>query len=173
MSAAAFRSMTAFGDYLLSSYQEAPEERILLRRFDGGYDFPDGLAGFLWALTQCAAENPHTAERLLQGFERWNINAGDDSLRLWLQEHREPVAWDILEGGNAGRAAVLLPEKPDEAGHILSGMVERKKETGCFRIYPRGRKQFFLPSFLRGSTGIAFVLLRCAELSAGSYPYHA
>jgi hypothetical protein len=42
-------------------------------------------------------------------------------------------------------------------------MLERKKETGCYQVFQRGRKQYFLPAFLRGSTGIAWVMLRYAE----------
>ena len=35
---------------------------------------------------------------------------------------------------------------------------------GCVQIFREGRKQYFLPGFLRGNTGIAWVLLRYAEL---------
>lgn len=175
MSAAAFRSMAGFGTYLLDTYPDPPEERVMFRRFDGGFDFPDGLTGFLWAVRQCAAEERETAERLLRGFERWNIDTEDDSLCLWLQEHSKPnpVFRDTLEDGNAGLAAVLLQGASTEgagalslekAGCILSGITERKKETGCWRVYRKGRKQYFLPAFLRGSTGIAWTMLRYAEL---------
>ena len=83
-----------------------------------------------------------------------------------------PEKTDILEGGNAGLAAILLLDKRkqelqtesrEKAGRILFSMLERKKETGCYQVFQRGRKQYFLPAFLRGSSGIAWVMLRYAE----------
>ena len=57
----------------------------------------------------------------------------------------------------------LQTESREKAGRILLSMLERKKETGCYQVFQRGRKQYFLPAFLRGSTGIAWVMLRYAE----------
>ena len=80
---------------------------------------------------------------------------------------------DVLEGGNVGLAYALLREAETkdgfsdplwEAGRILCRTVRRKTEAGCYRVFPSGRKQYFLPAFLRGTTGIAWVMLRYAEL---------
>lgn len=178
MSAAAFRSMAAFGTYLLDAYPQPPAERILFRRFSGGLDFPDGLAGFLWALRQCRNEDSETAERLLREFESWKAEENEEQALAALKRCIEtagkgtPEKTDILEGGNAGLAAILLLDKRkqelqtesrEKAGRILFSMLERKKETGCYQVFQRGRKQYFLPAFLRGSTGIAWVMLRYAE----------
>ena len=167
LSAACFRDMASFGEYLLKAYPEPPAERVIFRRFDGGFDFLDGLSGFLWALRACRDENPERADRILTGFQSWPMDQKADKLRRILSEPSSEKGTDCLEGGTAGSAAVLLSEAADglseeqieKAGVILRKMVDRKKKAGCYQVFREGRRLYFLPAFLRGSTGIAYVLL--------------
>ena len=185
MCRACFLTLASFGEYLIRKYPQPPDERIISRRFNGGFDLKEGLAGYLWALKQCADEDPERTERILEGFSAWNIpDAGDDHAVLkQLLTGNAPEGetgtgsadaayilneTDCLENGNAQRAAALmldsragraLKERFDEAGIILKQMTERKKERGCYQIFGRGRHSYFLPAFLCGNTGIAFTML--------------
>ena len=179
MAAYAFRSMAAFGEHLLESYPDLPEERILSERFGGGFDFHNGITGLIWAIRQCTACDPETAGRLLRGFEGWKL---EDSYGKAIARLKQLGATakdgslaqtDVLAGGNAGLVAVLLLEAEkgsksaellEKAGRILYRMVQWKTESGCYRVFHQERKQYFLPAFLQGSTGIAWVMLRYTEL---------
>ena len=167
LSATCFRDMASFGEYLLKAYPEPPAERIIFRRFDGGFDFPEGLSGFLWALRACRDENPERADRILTGFQSWPMDQKADELRRIMSGPSSEKGTDCLEGGTAGSAAMLLSEALDglseerieKAGVILREMVDRKKKVGRYQVFPKGRRLYFLPAFLRGDTGIAYVLL--------------
>ena len=181
---ACFRDMAAFGSYLLETYPIPPEERILDRRFNGGFSFRTGLSGLLWALDRCREKDPAAAERILNGFMGWNIKDGyPEALAAFLQtparspEIREinypSFQTDTLDGGAVLKAARLLyaadAEKDQDAlaaaGMILKSIAERKRESGSYRVYRKSRNQYFLPAFLKGSTGIAYIMLRFAEVS--------
>ena len=179
---ACFRDMAAFGNYLLEAYPVPPEERIIDRRFNGGFSFTEGLSGFLWALARCRDEDPGAAEKILSGFADWGIEDGypksfaaflnDPAVRPDVRESDpSPSRTDTLDGGAAREAARLLyaAEKDNDrtslaaAGAILKQIAERKRASGCYRVYRKGRNQYFLPAFLKGSTGIAYIMLRYAE----------
>lgn len=171
---ACLRDMLAFGGYLLNEYHSRPEERVIARRFDGGFGFDDGLAGFLWALECYRDEGDRETEQMLEAFTRWNIGEyTEKNLESVFQTVEQ--SWpdtDILSGGVAGRAASLLlahrqgdHTSLDQAGRILAWMYERKKKSGTYMVFREGRKQYFLPAFLLGNIGIADVMLRYATLS--------
>ncbi len=171
---ACLRDMLLFASYLLSEYPDAPEERLITRRFDGGFGFENGLSGFLWALKICRDPGDRESGMLLEAFKRWNIDDGAEKMPdpvLGTAVSSRPDT-DILSGGLAGRAACLLNSYRqadtaawDRAGRLLAWMYEQKEKNGSYRIFQAGRKQYFLPAFLRGSLGIAAVMLRYAELS--------
>ena len=174
---ACMQDMQAFGGYLLHQYPDPPEERIIARRFEGGFGFKDGLAGFLWALERCRDPEDRGSRQMLEAFKGWHIGDYSDALL----EKFFPTAdqpWpdtDVLAGGLAGRAASLLLDYErgetaalEQAGSLLAWMAAQKRQNGCYQVFPKGRKQYFLPAFLRGSTGIASVMLRYAELGDGA-----
>ena len=140
------------------------------RRFVGGFDFADGLAGYLWALERCGGEDAQLAARLLNGFQSWNVpDRLEAELAALEQAPEQPWSGtDTLENGCARRAAAyLLRQETEQAGSLLAWMVERKRERGVYAVLPLGRKQYYLPAFLRGSLGVAHVLLRYAEICGG------
>lgn len=170
---ACFQDMLAFGRYLLNEYTTQPEERIIARRFEGSFGFENGLAGFLWALERCRDPEDRESRQMLEAFKRWSFGNYSDALleKLFLSANLPWPETDVLAGGLAGRAASLLLayERGDtaaleQAGSLLAWMVEQKQKNGCYQVFPKGRNQYFLPAFLRGSTGIASVMLRYAEL---------
>lgn len=170
LSAACFRDMTAFGEYLLNRYPDPPEERTIRRRLAGGFDFADGLGGYLWALKRCGDLDPTSTARLLEAFRSWHVPDGIGTETAAL-EHAAEQPWsgtDTLENGTARRAAAcLLRREVSQAGRLLAWMAERKRERGVYTVFPPGRRQYFLPVFLRGSLGPAYVLLRYAEMCGG------
>ena len=168
-----FRDMLAFGGYLQNEYPDPPEERMIARRFEGGFGFEDGLAGFLWALERCRDAEDHASGQMLEAFKGWHIGGYSDALleKLFPSANQPWPETDVLAGGLAGRAASLLlayergeTAALEQAGSLLAWMVEKKQQNGCYQVFPKGRNQYFLPAFLRGSTGIASVMLRYAEL---------
>ena len=172
LSAACYRDLTAFGQYLLNCYPTPPEERTILRRFSGGFDFADGLGGYLWALARFGGEDANLTAQLLKGFENWNVPAafGEELAALERVAEQPWSGTDTLENGIARRAAAhLLRRETEQAGRLLAWMTERKRDRGVFTVFPTGRRQYFLPAFLRGSLGPAYALLRYAEI-CGGYP---
>ena len=168
------RDMLAFGGYLLNEYSTRPEERVIARRFDGGFGFEDGLAGFLWALERCRDEGDRETGQMLEAFTRWDIKECTEKTleSLFQTVERSWPDTDILYGGVAGRAASLLlacrqeeHASSDQAGRLLAWIYERKKKSGSYMVFREGRKQYFLPAFLQGNIGIADVMLRYATLS--------
>lgn len=172
LSAACFNDLTAFGQYLLNEYPTPPEEQTLRRRLEGGFGFSDGLAGYLWALGRCGGEDAQFAARLLEGFRTWNLPKCLET-ELAELERAAQQPWsgtDTLENGVARRAAAaLLRQDTKQAGRLLAWAAERKLERGVYTAFPAGRKQYFFPAFLRGSLGVAYVMLRYAE-ACGEYP---
>ena len=169
LSAACFMDLCSFAEYLLAAYPQPPQERSISRRFNGDFGFKEGLSGFLWALQQLRDEDSERADRILEGFSEWHIEKDAFPIN---SDNAVKCRTDCLEGGNAGKAAELIlcadegstPEgKYREAGIILKKMVDRKNENGCYQVFPKGRHQYFLPAFLRGNTGIAYILLQYAE----------
>jgi hypothetical protein len=171
---ACLRDMLAFGGYLLNEYPSRPEKRIIARRFEGGFGFEEGLAGFLWALEHFRDEGDSETGQMLEAFTRWNIGeCSEKTFESVFQTVERP--WpdtDILFGGVAGRAASLLlayrqgdHASLDQAGRLLAWMYERKKKSGSYMVFREGRKQYFLPAFLQGNVGIAGVMLHYAALS--------
>lgn len=172
LSAACYRDLAAFGQYLLNCYPTPPDERTIRRRFTGGFDFTDGLGGYLWALGRFGGENADLTAQLLKDFENWNVpNAfGEEMAALERVAEHPWSGTDTLETGVARRAAAhLMRRETEQAGRLLAWMTERKRDKGVFTIFPIGRKQYFLPAFLRGSLGPAYALLRYAEI-CGGYP---
>ena len=166
LAAGCFRDLIAFGEYLLSNYPEPPKERVLCRRFGGGFGFSDGLNGLIWALERCKHQDPARAERILNGLKGWvSPGAPEEELLALLAPVDEPWSGtDSLENGVARRAARFLGKgQTEEAGRLLAWSVKRKRGKGAYTVLPPGRKQYFLPAFLRGSLGVAYVLLRYAE----------
>ncbi len=201
MANGAFRALAAFGEYLINTYSAADtgtyasgseessqvsaatplEERVISRQFNGGFDFRDGLSGYLWALRYCRDEDPERAGRILESplfhteelhyEERRMQDAWDKLLReaeenaaktaQYANEETLPlIMTDCLESGNAGYAARLLSEnKTEEAGVLLKKMLDRKKREGNYRVFHPMRHQYFLPAFLRGTTGISYIYL--------------
>ena len=177
LSAACFQTLACFGEYLLERYPDPPEERIISRRFNGDFGFCDGLSGYLWAVRQCRDEDPERADRLLEGFQSWKIEAAGKDAEVLLDHvlinnSSDEAATDCLEGGRAAKAAEILlsneekgitKEKLEEAGTVLKRMIFRKKGRGCYQVFRADRRSYFLPAFLRGDTGIAYILLHYAD----------
>ncbi|MBQ6398920.1 MAG: DUF4135 domain-containing protein [Clostridia bacterium] len=168
------RDMLAFGAYLLNEYSCPPEERVIARRFDGGFEFEDGLAGLLWALEYCRDADDRESAQLLEAFKHWPIGEQPEKMweTVWGTADRSWPDTDVLSGGLAGRAAACLsahqqgePGALNRAGRLLAWMVDRKKKNGVYMVFREGRQQYFLPAFLRGGLGIAGVMLSYAELS--------
>lgn len=166
--AACFQNLVSFGEYLLKAYPEPPEERIISRRFNGDFSFSNGLSGYVWALKQFRQEDPERTDRILEGFRHWHLEDAGAGLYAILKCIREGTLTDGLEYGRAAKAAALLlqrvsgkkqTEAVQEAGAILKRMVSRKRMRGCYQVFQEVRRSYFLPAFLRGSTGIAWVLL--------------
>lgn len=171
---ACLQDMLAFGAYLLDEYPCLPEERVITRRFDGGLGFEDGLEGFLWALEYCRDAEDRKSTQMVEAFKRWNIGEpGEKTLETVLgTADRSWPDTDILSGGLAGRAAALLTagRRGDSAAlskarQLLKWMYDRKEKNGAYMVFREGRRQYFLPAFLRGNAGIAGAMLYCAELS--------
>jgi len=169
---ACFQDLASFGEYLLETYPQPQEERIISRRFNGGFGFLDGLSGYVWALKRYRQQDPERTDRILEGFRRWDLEEAEEEPGALLEYIREGTATDCLEYGRAaGAAALLLREKAAgsrtedlyEAGVILKNMVFRKNQTGCYQVFQERRRSYFLPAFLRGTTGIAYVLLLYAN----------
>ena len=171
---ACLRDMLTFGTYLLDEYPCPPEERVIARRFDGDFGFEDGLAGFLWALEYCRDAGDRESAQILEAFKHWNIGEHSEKTLETVFETADR-SWpdtDILSSGLAGRAAACLaaglggnPTALDKGRQLLKWMYDRKKKNGAYMVFREGRKQYFLPAFLRGNVGIAGVMLCCAELS--------
>ncbi len=160
MAGGVFTSMCLFAEHLLSGFSYGTEERTLKRLFGGTFDIKDGLAGFLWSLERMKNLDENRSERILCGFRSWNIDFSFPEHRLYEASTEE---LDILECGRAALAASLLESNVEEAGIILARVYGQKKNSGCYRIFEKGRREYFLPAFLRGSTGIAYVMLHYAE----------
>lgn len=129
LAAACFRDILAFGGFLLNEYPDTPEERDIARRFEGGYGFADGLAGFLWALERCRDAGDGEGGQMLDAFKRWHIDSYSDAeMETLLPSLDQP--WpdtDILAGGLAWRAVSMLlayergeDAAPTEAGRLLA-----------------------------------------------------
>ena len=171
---ACLQDMLAFGGYLLNEYPDPPSERIIMRRFDGGFGFENGLAGFLWALEHIRDTQNREIERMLEAFSEWHIRTYCEGAleKLCMTEAPSWADTDILAGGVAGYAVSMMSAftRGDttalgRAGCMLAWMVEQKKITGCYKLFRAGRKQYFLSAFLRGNAGIAYVMLHYAKLS--------
>ena len=117
-------------------------------------------------------EDPERADHILSGFQSWKIDDAGEGIQALLKHLTAGSKTDCLKGGRAGQAAVLLSEAEEvtqkkekliEAGRILKDMTILKKERGCYRVFPAGRHSYFLPAFLLGNAGIAYILLRYAE----------
>ena len=180
MSDGCFRSMVTFAEYILKEYPEKPEERIISRRFNGGFGLTDGMAGLLWGLKTCRKEDPAAADDIIGRFSSWNLTEDKNTERdVWNRLTGFPAdgdtghekKTDIIDGGNAGYAINLVIASEDEqdavilkkAGVYLKEIYDRRKAAGCYRLFTGSRRQYFLPAFLRGSTGIAYTMLRYAE----------
>lgn len=167
--------MKIFGEYLLDNWPGTDLEKERTDRFGGNDSLADNLSGYLWALKHLERKDPEAVRQLLSGFQKSSIQPpyGDDILLLLCQTEAEQEIQnnDTLWNGNARKAAELLlkaqsgsPDALDQAGKILAGIQKRKRSQGCCRVYTKNRRQYFLPGFLKGSTGIAYVMLRYAQL---------
>ncbi len=167
-----FNDLASFAEFLLKDYPTPPEERAISRRFNGGFDPADGLKGLLIALDLMRDEDPQRTETILNAFGSWGIG---------YEQTNDPLSFidgipdggisDRIEGGRAGKVLKLLSgidrasdDSLTEAGVILAEMKGYKDRYGCYKVYMNGRRQYFLPAFLRGSTGIGYTMLRYAEI---------
>ena len=168
-----FKDMVLFAEYLLKKYPEPASESLIFRRFNGSFDLADGIRGLLWAIDELRDEDPHRADAVLKGFDTWGI--GYDPSRIHddffaLIQGKEIS--DCIEDGKSGLALKLL-RTPDadslkQAGFILQKIRKGRLSDGSYKVYGKFRHQYFLPAFLRGSSGIAYTMLRYAELSYSS-----
>ena len=124
------------------------------------------------------------ADALLEDFRRWEVpNTYEARLKMLSREAQSQPQFfsadtsDNLETGTARRAAAYLlviargnTSAIAEAGRLLAWMVRRKRDQGCYTVFQKERRQYFLPAFLRGSTGVAYIMLRYAELMSGHRP---
>ena len=171
-----FADMKAFGEYLTNHYKTPAAEHEIYRRFEGGFGFTDGLAGFMWVLGNFREMDPETVDRILQGFESWDIpdTFSGEMQRFLSTDADKPCCNDTLFDGEARRAAVYLAryDSKDEqalvkAGEILADIRKHRLQNDAYTLSAGNRRQYFLPAFLRGSTGIAHIMLRYAELLDG------
>lgn len=168
---ACYNNMALFAEYLLRDYPTPPEERVISRRFNGGFDLKDGLKGLLWALDTLRDTDPERTDKILDGFRSWCIGYDRETIfDELLSGLNDGDITDCIDGGGAGTALkILLTNDSDhieDAGIILSKISSIREQIGCYRVYVNGRHQYFLPAFLRGSTGIAYTMLRYAEASS-------
>ena len=168
--------MKAFGEYLIEHYKTPATEQDISRRFEGGFGFFDGLAGYLWVLTHFAGQYPETVHRIMTGLESFQIaDTFQSEFQCFLQtDSGAGYDNDTLFDGEARRAAADLvrysrgdEDALREAGAILSGIRQHRLQNGSYTLFQKNRRQYFLPSFLRGSLGIAHIMLRYAELLCG------
>ena len=171
-----FADMKAFGTYLIEHYRTPATERDISRRFEGGFGFADGLAGYLWVLTHFAGLYPETVQRIMAGLERFQIaDTFQSEMQCFFQtDVSAEYGNDTLSDGAARCAAADLVRYSGgdegalrEAGIILSGIRQHRLQNGSYTLFHKNRRQYFLPSFLRGSLGIAHIMLRYAELLCG------
>ncbi|MBR5089292.1 MAG: DUF4135 domain-containing protein, partial [Ruminiclostridium sp.] len=171
-----FADMKAFGEYLSEHYRTPASEHEIYRRFEGGFGFTDGLAGLLWVLVHFRDTAPDAVDRILQEFESRNIpdSFSDEMQRFRSTDADKLCDNDTLFDGEARRAAVYLARYADgdekalgKAGEILAEIREHRLQNGTYTLFAGNRRQYFLPAFLRGSTGIAHIMLRYAELLSG------
>ena len=148
MAEACFRDMTSFAGYLLEKYPKGTEERILSRRFNGDFGFADGLSGLLWAMDICGREKEKTAA-ICSAFRAWGIGYDKEKMDAAFRS-----ALSELPAGT---------EDLSKAGRILGEIRARKRKNGSYQVFRKNRHGYFLPAFLRGSTGIAYVMLKYAE----------
>ena len=169
MASSCFNDMAVFAEYLLNEYPDTADERLISRRFDGGFDLADGIKGLLWAIDELKDEDPDRADAILRGFDAWNIGyvpsrIMDDFYNLISGKE----ICDCIEDGRCGLALRLM-RNPDahsieEAGRILQKIRQGRMSEGVCQVYDKRRHQYFLPAFFRGSSGIAYTMLRYAEL---------
>ena len=148
MAEASFRDMLSFAEYLLEKYPKGTEERILSRRFNGDFGFADGLSGLLWAMDICGREKEKTAA-ICSAFRAWGIEYNKEKVDAAFRS-----ALSELPAGT---------EDLSKAGKILGEIRTRRIINGSYPIFQKNRHNYFLPAFLRGSTGIAYIMLKYAE----------
>ncbi len=165
-----FKDMVLFAEYLLKEYPETAGERLISRRFNGGFDLSDGIKGLLWAIDELRDENPARADAVLKGFYAWGI--GYDNSKIMDDFYNLISGKDIsdcIEDGRSGLALKLLLNSDavslGQAGIILQKIRQGRMSKGVCQVYDKRRHQYFLPAFLRGNSGIAYTMLRYAELS--------
>ncbi len=164
-----FKDMALFAEYLLSKYPEPADERLISRRFDGAFDLADGIKGLLWAIDDSGDEDPHRADAILKGFDAWGIGyVPSEIMDDFYDLIQGKEISDCLEDGRSGLALRLLrarnADSLEQAGKILQKIRQGRVSDGSYKVYSKFRHQYFLPAFLRGSTGIAYTMLRYAEL---------
>ena len=171
-----FADMKTFGEYLLDNYKTPASGHDIYRRFEGGFGFTDGLAGYLYVLGAFADKYPDTVHKIIAGIRKWGIadTYADEIGRFMQTDTGTECDNDTLYDGEARRAAVYLARFAGgdgsasvTAGTILSGVREHRLRNGSYILFEKNRRQYFLPAFLRGSTGIAHIMLRYAELLRG------
>ena len=169
-----FADMRAFGDYLLDYYRTPASEHDIYRRFEGGFGFTDGLAGYLFALGAFTDKYPDPVHRITAGLRNWGItDTFCGEIKRFLQSDTV-CDNDTLFNGDARRAAVCLARYDSgdrnalvKAGTVLCGIREHRLKNGSYMLFEKNRRQYFLPTFLRGSIGIAHIMLRYAERLCG------
>lgn len=175
-----FADMKTFGEYLPGHYKTPASEHEIYRRFEGGFGFTDGLAGYLWVLGDLRDTAPEAVDRILKAFESWNIpdSFPDEMQNFCSTDADKPCDNDTLFDGEARRAAVCLARYANgderalgKAGEILAEIREHRLQNGTYTLFAGNRRQYFLPAFLRGSTGIAHIMLRYAELKSGGHQW--
>ncbi len=145
-------------------------KRLISRGFDCSFDLSDGFKGLLWAIDVLKNEDPERADSVLRGFDTWHI--GYDSSKI-LDEFYDLISGkeisDCIEDGRSGLALKLLrnpcADSLEQAGLILQRIRQGRLSGGSYNVYGKLRHQYFLPAFLRGSSGIAYTMLRYAELT--------
>ena len=165
-----FKDMVLFAEYLLKEYPETADERLISRRFNGNFGLADGIKGLLWAIDELRDGNLERADAVLRGFDAWGI--GYDNSKIMDDFHAlisgKEIS-DCIEDGRSGLVLKLL-RTPDadslkQAGFILQKIRQGRLSEGSYKVYRKLRHQYFLPAFLRGSSGIAYTMLRYAELA--------
>ncbi len=165
-----FKDMVLFAEYLLKKYPETADERLISRRFNGNFGLADGIKGLLWAIDELKDEDPERADAVLMGFVAWGI--GYDNSKIMDDFHAlisgKEIS-DCIEDGRSGLALKLLRNfdaiSLEQAGSILQKIRQGRLSEGSYKVYRKLRHQYFLPAFLRGFSGIAYTMLRYAELA--------